>query len=129
MRAMVSMVGMRSCASINRIIGRERFVNAASRFNENPFASRRCLIAFANASHTGSSAVRGNGLFAENGTVFQNLIAVGQRRDHSFLSLFPSLSGSPAIWWIIAVTSPLSFLMNVNCAQLILMKKFVSDSG
>ena len=42
------------------------------------------------------------------------------RRPDTF---FPSLSGNPAIWWIIAVTSPLSFLMNVTCAPLILRKK------
>jgi hypothetical protein len=68
MRAMVSMVGMRSWASMNRIIGRERFVNSASRFSDNPLASRRCRMTFANASHMGSSAVRGKGLFAENDT-------------------------------------------------------------
>lgn len=44
-------------------------------------------------------------------------------------SFFPSLSGSPAIWWTIAITSPLSFLMKVTCAPLILRIKFVSDSG
>ena len=76
MRAMVSMVGIRPLVSTNRIIGRESNVNSASSFNDNPLASRRCRITSANVSHTGSSAVRGNGLFAENGTVFQNLISV-----------------------------------------------------
>jgi hypothetical protein len=69
MRATVSTVGMRSLFSMKRIIGRERFVNSASRFNERLLDSRRSRMAFANASHTGSSAIRGNGLLeAVNGT-------------------------------------------------------------
>jgi len=62
---------MRRLVSMKLIIWRERRVNSASRFNERPFVSRRCLMTFANASHTGSSAVRGNGLLsAGNDTGF-----------------------------------------------------------
>jgi hypothetical protein len=32
---------------------------------------------------------------------------------------FPSKSGKPASWCMTAVTSPLSFLMKLNCAPLI----------
>jgi hypothetical protein len=51
------------------IIWRERRVNSASRFSERPLFLRRCRMTSANVSHTGSSAVRGNGLLdAGNGT-------------------------------------------------------------
>src|SRR5437667_743643 len=46
-----------------------------------------------------------------------------------FLSFFPTQSGNPTSWPITAVTSPLSFLMKVNCMPIIVRKKFVSDSG
>src|ERR1022692_1260218 len=52
-----------------------------------------------------------------------------QRRDHSDLSFFPSLSGSPGLWRLIAITSPLSSLVNVTCVPYVLKKKTVSDSG
>ena len=68
MRATVSTVGMRRLVSMKLIICRESRVNSASRFSERPLDSRRSRMAFANASHTGSSAVRGNDLFAESGT-------------------------------------------------------------
>jgi hypothetical protein len=49
---------------MKRIIGRESRVNSASRFNESALASHRCRMTFANASHTGPSAVRGKGLLS-----------------------------------------------------------------
>jgi hypothetical protein len=61
---------MRRLVSMKLIIWRERRVNSASRFSERPLAARRCRMTSANAAHTGSSAVRGNGLLnVGNGTV------------------------------------------------------------
>jgi hypothetical protein len=56
------------------IIRRESRVNSASRFSDRPLAARRCRMTFANAAHTGSSAVRGSGLLcAVNDAPFQGL--------------------------------------------------------
>ena len=61
MRATVSMVGMRSLVSMNRIMGRESRVRAANWLSDSPARSRRRRMTAANAPHTGSSYVRGMG--------------------------------------------------------------------
>ena len=55
MRATVSMVGMRSLVSMNRIMGRESRVRAANWLNDSPARPRRRRMTAANAPHTGSS--------------------------------------------------------------------------
>ena len=97
MRARLSIVGTRRLVSMKLIICRESRVISASRFSDNPLASRRCRMTFANASHTGSSAVRGNGLLcAVNGTGFSKSGGgiVGKQmagRQKMVQRLFPSL--------------------------------------
>jgi len=71
----ISTVGMRRFVSMKLIICRESRVNSASRFSDRPLDSRLCRMTFANATHTGSSAVRGNGLLcAVNVIDFQGLV-------------------------------------------------------
>jgi hypothetical protein len=62
MRATVSIVGIRRLVSMKLIICRDHRVNCASRFSDSPLAMRRPRMMPANASQTGSSAVRGRRL-------------------------------------------------------------------
>lgn len=88
MRATVSIVGTRSPVSMNRIIGWERFVRAATWLSDSPARSRRRRMTTATASQTGSSEVRGRGCRLCAVIVYKLIGLIDQQRHEDFVEVF-----------------------------------------